>query len=146
VNLPICGVHFDARGRVFVSTPRLVSAKSPATLNILDIRATTGPALLSAFTSAEANAVGSAPDQNLRSVLGFHVDRNNGWLWALDQGFVAGESEALAGAQKILQTVRKLPEFGVKQREEQAVRESERLGLIGRLTRPKRRQDPSARR
>ena len=35
------------------------------------------------------------------------------------------------------QTVRKLPEFGVKQREERAVRESERLGLIGRLTRPK---------
>jgi len=33
--------------------------------------------------------------------------------------------------------VRKLPEFGVKQREERAVRESERLGLIGRLTRPK---------
>ena len=35
------------------------------------------------------------------------------------------------------QTVRKLTEFGVKQREERAVRESERLGLIGRLTRPK---------
>jgi hypothetical protein len=35
--------------------------------------------------------------------------------------------------------VRKLPEFGVKQREERALRESERLGLIGRLTRPKRR-------
>jgi hypothetical protein len=38
---------------------------------------------------------------------------------------------------KIKQTVRKLPEFGVKQREERAVRESERLGLIGRVTRPK---------
>ena len=36
-----------------------------------------------------------------------------------------------------VQTVRKLPEFGVKQREERAMRESERLGLIGRLTRPK---------
>ena len=41
-----------------------------------------------------------------------------------------------------MQTVRKLPEFGVKQREERAVRESERLGLIGRLTRPKRRPGP----
>ena len=41
-----------------------------------------------------------------------------------------------------IQTVRKLPEFGVKQREERAVRESERLGLIGRLTRPKRRPGP----
>jgi hypothetical protein len=36
-----------------------------------------------------------------------------------------------------VQTVRKLPEFGVKQREERAVRESERLGIIDRLTRPK---------
>ena len=44
------------------------------------------------------------------------------------------------------QTVRKLPEFGVKQREERAVRELERLGLIDRLTRPKSAQDPSARR
>src|ERR1700722_16563377 len=42
----------------------------------------------------------------------------------------------------MVQTVRKLPEFGVKQREERAVRESERLGLIGRLTRPKRRPGP----
>ena len=41
-----------------------------------------------------------------------------------------------------MQTVRKLPEFGVKQGEERAVRESERLGLIGRLTRPKRRPGP----
>ena len=38
---------------------------------------------------------------------------------------------------KMSQTVRKLPEFGVKQREERAVRESERLGLIDRLPRPK---------
>jgi len=38
---------------------------------------------------------------------------------------------------EVMQTVRKLPEFGVKQREERAMRESERLGLIDRLTRPK---------
>jgi len=102
VNSPICGVHFDAKGRVFVSTPRLVSAKSPATLSILDTGATTGPARLTAFPSVEGNAVGTAPDQNLRSVLGFYVDKNNGWLWALDQGYVAGESEAPAGSQKVL--------------------------------------------
>jgi Major royal jelly protein len=102
VNSPICGVHFDAKGRVFVSTPRLVSARSPATLSILDIRARTGPARLSAFPSVESNAVGAPPDQNLRSVLGFYIDKSNGWLWALDQGFVAGESEAPAGAQKVM--------------------------------------------
>jgi hypothetical protein len=34
--------------------------------------------------------------------------------------------EKLGRLTKVLQTVRKLPEFGVKQREERAVRESER--------------------
>jgi hypothetical protein len=42
VNSLICGVHLDAKGRVFVSTPRLMSAKSPATLSILDISVMTG--------------------------------------------------------------------------------------------------------
>lgn len=99
---PIAGIHFDARGRAFVSTPRLLSAGAPATLNILDTRPVSGPARLAAFPSAEANAVAGAPDQHLRNVLGFHIDRRNGWLWALDQGFVAGESEAPAGAQKVM--------------------------------------------
>lgn len=102
VNSPICGVHFDANGRVFVSTPRFMSARSPATLSILDASATTGPARLNAYPSAEANAVGTAPDGNLRCVLGFYVDKRNGWLWALDLGVVAGEPEAPAGTQKVL--------------------------------------------
>ncbi len=102
VNSPICGVHYDAEGRLFVSTPRLISAKSPATLSILDTSATTGPARLTAFPSVEGNAVGTMPHHNLRSVLGFYVDKTNGWLWALDQGYVAGESEAPVGAQKVL--------------------------------------------
>jgi sugar lactone lactonase YvrE len=38
----------------------------------------------------------------MRNVLGFYVDHRNGWLWALDQGFVAGENEAPKGAQKIM--------------------------------------------
>jgi sugar lactone lactonase YvrE len=102
VNSPICGVHFDAKGRAFVTTPRLMSANSSATLSILDTSPTAGPARLTAFPSLGRNAVGTAPDQNLRSVLGFYVDKSNGWLWALDQGFVAGESEAPAGAQKVM--------------------------------------------
>ena len=102
VNAPIAGIHFDAAGRAFVSTPRLVAADAPATLSILDTRATTGPARLTAFPSAEANAVTGAPATHLRNVLGFHVDHRNGWLWALDQGFVAGEAEAPAGGQKIV--------------------------------------------
>ncbi|WP_240652227.1 major royal jelly family protein [Variovorax gossypii] len=102
VSAPIAGLHFDARGAAYVSTPRLVSADAPATLSVLDIRAQTGPARLTAFPSVQGNAVTAAPEQSLRNVLGFHVDRKNGWLWALDMGFVAGETEAPAGAQKVL--------------------------------------------
>jgi sugar lactone lactonase YvrE len=102
VNAPIAGIRFDGDGRAFVSTPRIVAADAPATLSILDLHATDGPARLTAFPSAQANAVAGAPATSLRSVLGFHVDRRNGWLWALDQGFVAGEAEAPAGAQKIV--------------------------------------------
>ncbi|WP_395322674.1 L-dopachrome tautomerase-related protein [Variovorax sp. UC74_104] len=102
VSAPIAGLHFDARGTAYVSTPRLVSAGAPATLSRLDTRAQTGPARLTAFPSVQGNAVTAAPEQSLRNVLGFHVDRKNGWLWALDMGFVAGETEAPAGAQKVL--------------------------------------------
>lgn len=102
VNSPICGIHFDESGRAFVSTPRLVSNQSPATLSILDINSKSSPALLTAFPSVEGNALSTEPDQSLRSVLGFYVDRSNGWLWALDMGYVAGETEAPLGAQKVL--------------------------------------------
>lgn len=102
VNAPIAGIHFDRQGTAFVSTPRLVSAAAPATLSILDTRATSGPARLTAFPSRAGNAVNAAPEQSLRNVLGFYVDRENGWLWALDMGFVAGEAEAPAGSQKVL--------------------------------------------
>lgn len=102
VQAPIAGVHMDGRGRVFVSTPRLVSAKAPATLSILDTRFRDGPARLRAFPSVKGNAVSGAPETHLRNVLGFHVDTRNDWLWALDMGFVAGESEAPVGGQKLV--------------------------------------------
>lgn len=102
VNAPIAGIHFDPQGRAFVSTPRLVSAAAPATLSVMDTSAVSGPARLTAFPSIEGNAVAGAPDQHLRNVLGFYIDHRNGWLWALDQGFVAGENEAPEGAQKIM--------------------------------------------
>ncbi|HHX8239237.1 TPA: L-dopachrome tautomerase-related protein [Enterobacter asburiae] len=102
VNVPIAGIHFDAMDRAFVSTPRLVSAAAPATLSILDTTAQSGPARLTAFPSREGNAVNTDPAKSLRNVLGFYVDRKNGWLWALDMGFVAGETESPVGAQKLL--------------------------------------------
>jgi hypothetical protein len=51
VNAPIAGIHFDAKGTAFVSTPRLISAGAPATLSILDTTIPSGPARLSAFPS-----------------------------------------------------------------------------------------------
>ncbi len=99
---PICGIHFDKRGRVFVSTPRLISTEAPATISILDTGLNAGPARLTAFPSLEGNAVSRNPDENLRSVLGFYVDQTNDWLWALDMGYVAAEAESPAGAQKVL--------------------------------------------
>lgn len=102
VNAPIAGLHFDARGGAYVSTPRLLSPSAPATLSRLDTTADGGPARLTAFPSAQGNDVKAPPHLALRNVLGFHVDRRNGWLWALDMGFVAGEAEAPAGAQKVM--------------------------------------------
>lgn len=120
---PIAGLHFDAKGGAYVSTPRVLAAHTPATLSRLDTSATEGPARLTAFPSLEANDPVAAPATHLRSVLGFHIDRRNGWLWALDQGFVAGEAEAPAGAQKVLvfdlatgKLVKALPLDGVADR------------------------------
>ncbi|SDO39477.1 Major royal jelly protein [Rhodoferax sp. OV413] len=102
VSAPIAGLHFDARGTAYVSTPRLVAPGAPATLSRLNTAVKAGPAQLTAFPSIERNAVDGPPELSLRNVLGFYVDQHNGWLWALDMGFVAGESEAPKGAQKVL--------------------------------------------
>lgn len=102
VNAPIAGLHFDAAGRAFVSTPRLISTQAPATLSLLDTKSLSGPARLTAFPSTAANSISADPRTHLRNVLGFYVDNRNGWLWALDQGFVAGEKTAPPWAQKIM--------------------------------------------
>jgi sugar lactone lactonase YvrE len=99
---PIAGLHFAADGSAFVSTPRLVSASAPATLSRLDTTVTSGPARLTAFPSVEGNNTAANPAEHLRNVLGFYIDKRNGWLWALDMGFVAGEATAPAGAQKLV--------------------------------------------
>jgi len=142
IKSPIAGLHFDAKGGAYVSTPRVLAAHTPATLSRLDTSVTEGPARLTAFPSVEANDPAAAPASHLRSVLGFHIDRRNGWLWALDQGFVAGEAEAPAGAQKVLvfelasgKLVKALPLDGVADRRASflndiAVDEKRRIAFI----------------
>jgi sugar lactone lactonase YvrE len=102
VNAPIAGIHFDANGRAFVSTPRVISPDAPATLSVLDTRSESGPARLTAYPSEAGNVIDRNPETALRNVLGFYIDQRNGWLWALDMGFVAGETEAPIGAQKVV--------------------------------------------
>lgn len=99
---PIVGLRFDRKGTAFVSTPRLLSGLAPATISTLDLDASGKVARLTAFPSLAANDAGAPPHSALRSVLGFHVDQRNGWLWALDAGFIAGEKEAPAGGQKLM--------------------------------------------
>ncbi|UPG94541.1 major royal jelly family protein [Luteibacter aegosomatissinici] len=102
LNAPITGVHFDKAGRAFASTPRFITTALPATLNLLDTAQASGSAHLTAFPSGSENDASGDPATHLRSVLGFYVDQRNGWVWVLDMGFVAGESEAPAGAQKLV--------------------------------------------
>jgi sugar lactone lactonase YvrE len=101
-NLPIAGIHTSKDGRYFVSIPRVLTKDSTATLSILDTQGTAGPAALKAFPSEKDNDVGAPADQTLRSVLGFAVDETNGWVWVLDMGYTAGDSEAPIGGQKIM--------------------------------------------
>ncbi|NTJ66580.1 hypothetical protein G6M50_15260 [Agrobacterium rhizogenes] len=99
---PIAGLHFAKDGSAFVSVPRWINPAVPATLNRLSTAEGKGPAFLTAFPLAKWNVTGDAPTQTLRNVLGFYVDNTNNWLWALDMGFVAGETEAPEGGQKIV--------------------------------------------
>jgi sugar lactone lactonase YvrE len=122
-SAPIVGLHFDAKGKAYVSTPRLISAQAPATISVLDLASKDSVARLTAFPSLAANDSKAPASQALRSVLGFHVDHRNGWLWALDAGYVAGESEAPAGGQKLMvvelaggKLVKRIPLDGVADR------------------------------
>ncbi|WP_030130995.1 L-dopachrome tautomerase-related protein [Pseudomonas sp. QTF5] len=139
---PIAGLHFSHDGRAFVSTPRWITSAVPASLNTLSLDNTTGPAVLTAFPSAQWNTTDGRPSQTLRNVLGFHVDNTHNWLWALDMGFVPGEKAAPIGGQKIVifdlktgQVVRNLPLDNVADRQgsflnDIAVDEARRIAYI----------------
>jgi sugar lactone lactonase YvrE len=122
-SAPIVGLRFDATGKAYVSTPRLISGQAPATISVLDLASKDSVARLAAFPSLAANDSKAPASEALRSVLGFHVDHRNGWLWALDAGYVAGESEAPTGGQKLMvyelaggKLVKRIPLDGVADR------------------------------
>jgi sugar lactone lactonase YvrE len=84
----IAGVETDGADGLFVTVPRWLDRRVPASLNRVMI-APGQPPRLAPWPSLEAND----PDRMgaLRNVLGIRRD-SNGRLWVLDMGWVAGET------------------------------------------------------
>ncbi|HUJ61167.1 MAG TPA: L-dopachrome tautomerase-related protein [Kofleriaceae bacterium] len=93
----LAGVDIDRRGRVFVTTPRWLDARVPATLS--EVVRRDGKPVLRPFPSWQANDLGDP--RALRSVLGVDVDSRNR-MWILDMGWVAGIDPTPDGAQKLV--------------------------------------------
>jgi sugar lactone lactonase YvrE len=93
----LAGVHLARDGRMFVTTPRWLDARVPATLSqvVLD----GDRPVLRPFPSWEANSLAQAG--GLRSVLGFAIDDQDR-MWIVDMGWVAGEARPPSGAQKLV--------------------------------------------
>lgn len=108
----LAGVDVDRNGNVYVTTPRWLDARVPASLSLVVMQ--DGKPVLRPFPSREANSL-DTPGA-FRSVLGVEVDSRNR-MWILDMGFVAGETQAPAGGQKLvvidLDTGRELRRFEI---------------------------------
>jgi sugar lactone lactonase YvrE len=94
----LAGVDVDRTGRVFVTTPRWLDARVPATLSQV-VPAADGRPVLRPFPSWDANRLDDP--RGLRDVLGVDVDSRNR-MWILDMGFVAGVDPTPDGAQKLV--------------------------------------------
>ncbi|MEM9522964.1 MAG: L-dopachrome tautomerase-related protein [Pseudomonadota bacterium] len=94
---PLAGVEADAQGNVYVSTPRWIDRAVPSTLSRVIER--DGRFLLEPFPSREAHDL-SDPNA-IRNALGAFVDSRQR-MWIVDMGWVAGESGAPEGAQKLI--------------------------------------------
>lgn len=96
----IAGVETDADGNLLVTVPRWLDARVPATLNRVVM--VNGQPLLQPFPP-QPEAHDPARTDALRSILGVRRD-TAGRLWALDLGWVAGETGPTPdGAQKLVE-------------------------------------------
>lgn len=93
----LAGVELDRRGNIYVTTPRWLNGRIPATLN--QIVMVNGKTLLRAFPDCGSHAPGRAGA--FRNILGVEVDSRNR-MWILDMGWVAGEERAPDDGQKIV--------------------------------------------
>jgi sugar lactone lactonase YvrE len=94
----LAGVDVDRAGRVFVTTPRWLDARVPATLSQV-VAGADGKPVLRPFPSWAANSLDDP--RGLRSVLGVDVDSRDR-MWILDMGFVAGVDPTPDGAAKLV--------------------------------------------
>jgi sugar lactone lactonase YvrE len=93
----LAGLAVDRAGAFYVTSPRWLDGRIPASLNKVVVR--NGRSLLQPFPSAAMNDAGNpAAFQN---VLGVKIDARNR-LWALDMGWVAGREATPLGAQKLV--------------------------------------------
>lgn len=94
---PIHGVEADATGALYVSTPRILDKRVPATFNKVIV--VDGKPTLQPWPSSEAHDL--ANPEGLRNILGATVDTKNR-IWMLDMGYVGTESTAGDGGQKLV--------------------------------------------
>lgn len=93
----LAGVEVDRRVNIYVTTPRWLNSRIPATLN--QIVMVNGKTLLRAFPDCGSHALGRAGA--FRNILGVEVDSRNR-MWILDMGWIAGEERAPDDGQKIV--------------------------------------------
>jgi sugar lactone lactonase YvrE len=93
----LAGVDIDRRGRMFVTTPRWLDARVPATLSEVIVK--DGAPVLRPFPSVQANRVGDRTA--FQSVLGVEIDSRDR-MWILDMGWIAGIDATSDGAQKLV--------------------------------------------
>lgn len=93
----LAGVERDRRGNTYVTTPRWLDSRVPATLS--QIVTVNGKTLLKPFPDCDSHAF-NHPGA-FRNVLGVEVDSRNR-MWILDMGWVAGEERVPDDGQKIV--------------------------------------------
>lgn len=93
----LAGVDVDRKGNVYVTTPRWLDSRIPATLNLI-VKINDKP-VLRPFPDWTSNKVGEA--KAFQNVLGVDIDSQNR-MWIVDMGWVAGIDQIPDGAQKIV--------------------------------------------
>lgn len=93
----LAGLAVDRSGALYVTTPRWLDARIPATLNRVVTR--DGRTVLEPFPNWATNSAGKT--RAFQNVLGIKIDSRNR-LWVLDMGWVAGTDSVPDGAQKLV--------------------------------------------